>query len=132
MGTCRKYGIGITSFSSLSQGLLTGKYKKGQPYPEGSRATHQADKQINNLLTDKNLSIVDELTKVADNLGTNLAIMALAWILHHPEISCVIAGASKPSQLENNIKASELKIPEDAMERIEEILGFKKFERHVG
>ena len=46
MGTCRKYGIGITSFSPLSQGLLTGKYKKGQPYPEGSRATHQADKQI--------------------------------------------------------------------------------------
>lgn len=132
MGTCRKYGIGITSFSPLSQGLLTGKYKKGQPYPEGSRATHQADKQINNLLTDKNLSIVDELTKVADDLGTNLAIMALAWILHHPEISCVIAGASKSSQLENNIKASELKIPEDAMERIEEILGFKKFERHVG
>lgn len=132
MGTCRKYGIGITSFSPLSQGLLTGKYKKGQPYPEGSRATHQADKQINNLLTDKNLSIVNELTKVADDLGTNLAIMALAWILHHPEISCVIAGASKLSQLENNIKASELKIPEDAMERIEEILGFKKFERHVG
>ena len=132
MGTCRKYGIGITSFSPLAQGLLTGKYKKGQPYPEGSRATHQADKQINNLLTDENLSIVNELTKVADDLGTNLAIMALAWILHHPEISCVIAGASKPSQLENNIKASDLVIPEDAMARIEDILGFKRFERHVG
>ena len=132
MGTCRKYGIGITSFSPLSQGLLTGKYKKGQPYPEGSRATHQADRQINDLLTDKNLAIVDELTKVADDLGTNLAILAMAWILQHPEISCVIAGASKPSQLENNLKASGLVIPQDAMDRIEEILGFQRFERHVG
>ncbi len=87
MGTCRKYGIGITSFSPLSQGLLTGKYKKGQPYPEGSRATHQADKQINNLLTDENLAIVDELSKVADDLGTNVAILSLAWILKHPEIA---------------------------------------------
>ena len=132
MGTCRKYGIGITSFSPLSQGLLTGKYKKGQPYPEGSRATHQADRQINDLLTDKNLAIVEELIKVADGLGTNVAVLAMAWILHHPEISCVIAGASKASQLENNLKASDLVIPQDAMNRIEEILGFHRFERHVG
>lgn len=132
MDTCQKYGIGITSFSPLSQGLLTGKYKKGQPYPDGSRATHQADRQINELLTDENLAIVDALSKVADELGTNLAILSIAWILQHPEISSVIAGASRPSQLENNIKASGLVIPDDAMKRIEEILGFHKFERHVG
>ena len=132
MGTCRKYGIGITSFSPLAQGLLTGKYKKGQPYPEGSRATHQADKQINNLLTDDNLAIVDELTKVANDLGTKVSILSMAWILQHSEISCVIAGASNSSQLENNIKASGFVIPQDAMNRIEEILGFKRFERHVG
>ena len=132
MGTCRKYGIGITSFSPLSQGLLTGKYKKGKPYPEGSRATHQADKQINNLLTEENFAIVDALTKIADELGTNLAILALAWILQHQEISCVIAGTSKPSQLENNLKASDFVIPRDAMDEIEEILGFKRFERYVG
>ena len=132
MDTCRKYGIGITSFSPLAQGLLTGKYKKGQPYPEGSRATHQADKQINDLLTDENFAIVDELIKVADDLGTNVAILSMAWILQHSEISCVIAGASKPSQLENNMKASGLIIPQDAMDRIDKILGFRRFERHVG
>lgn len=132
MGTCKKYGIGITSFSPLSQGLLTGKYKKGQPYPAGSRATHQADRQINDLLTDKNYQIVDELSKVAKELNTNLAILAMAWILQHEEISCVIAGASKPSQLENNLKASGFVIPKDAMDEIEKILGFKRFERHVG
>ena len=56
----------------------------------------------------------------------------MAWILQHSEISCVIAGASNSSQLENNIKASGFVIPQDAMNRIEEILGFKRFERHVG
>lgn len=132
MGTCKKYGIGITSFSPLAQGLLTGKYKKGQPYPAGSRATHQADRQINDLLTDENYRIVDELSKVAEELNTNLAILAMAWILQHEEISCVIAGASKPSQLENNLKASGFVIPKDAMAEIEKILGFKRFERHVG
>lgn len=132
MGTCRKYGIGITAFSPLSQGLLTGKYKKGQPLPAGSRATHQADHQINDLLTDENFEMVDRLSKVADELGTNVAILSMAWILQHSDISCVIAGASKASQLENNLKASGFVIPEDIMQKIDEITGFVRFERHVG
>ena len=132
MGVCRRHGIGITTFSPLAQGLLTGKYRKGQPLPAGSRATWQADHQINDLLTDENLDKVERLRKVADELGVSLAVLSLAWILQHPEISCVIAGASKPSQLESNLKASGLTIPADAMAEIEEILGFHRFERHVG
>lgn len=132
MDTCKKHGIGITSFSPLSQGLLTGKYKKGQPLPEGSRATHQADKQINQMLTDENLEMVGKLEQIADGLNTNLSILAMAWILRRQEISCVIAGASRASQLENNMKASGFHIPEDALNEIEKILGFTKFERHVG
>lgn len=130
--TCRDYGIGLTTFSPLSQGLLTGKYKKGQPLPAGSRATHQADHQINKMLTDENLDKVEQLGKVANELGTNLAIMSMAWILQKPEISCVIAGASKPSQLKNNLKASGMVIPQDAMSEIDKIMDFHRFERHVG
>ncbi len=130
--TCRKHGIGITVFSPLSQGLLTGKYKKGQPLPEGSRATHQADKQINQMLTEENLDMVEKLEKVAEGLGTNLSVLAMAWILRKKEISCVITGASRPHQLENNVKASGFSIPADALEEIEKILGFQRFERHVG
>ncbi|MCR4823503.1 MAG: aldo/keto reductase [Treponema sp.] len=63
-----------------AQGLLTGKYRKGEAYPEGSRATHQADKQINKLLTDENLDKVEKLKKIAEDLGTNMSILALAWI----------------------------------------------------
>lgn len=132
MFVCEKYGIGITPFSPLAQGLLTGKYKKGEPYPEGSRATHQADKQINNLLTDENLDRVDKLSKIAEELGTNMSVLALSWILRKSIISSVITGASKPSQLENNLAAADFKIPADALEEIEKILDFKRFERHVG
>lgn len=130
--TCRNYGIGLTTFSPLSQGLLTGKYKKGQPLPKGSRATHQKDHQINKMLTDENLDKVARLSKVAAELGTNMPILAMAWILQRPEISCVIAGASKQSQLENNLRASGFKIPKDAMESIDKILNFHRFVRHVG
>lgn len=132
INVCEKYGIGITPFSPLAQGLLTGKYKKGQPYPEGSRATHQADKQVNNLLTDENLDKVERLTKIAEELGASMPALALAWILRKKIISSVIVGASKASQLEGNLKAVDLTIPEDALVEIDNILGFVKFERHVG
>lgn len=132
MDICEKYGIGITPFSPLAQGLLTGKYKKGQPFPEGSRATYQADKQVNQLLTDENLDKVEQLEKIARELGTNLLVLALAWILRKGIISSVITGASRKEQLENNIAASGFDIPEDVLGRIEEILDFQPFERHVG
>lgn len=132
MKVCENYGIGITPFSPLAQGLLTGKYKKGEPYPEGSRATHQADRQINNLLTDENLDKVEKLSKIAEELGTDMSVLALAWILRENIISSVITGATKPEQLENNLAASGFKIPEDALCAIEKVLGFTRFERHVG
>lgn len=132
MGVCEKYGIGITPFSPLAQGLLTGKYRLGEPLPEGSRATHQKDRQINNLLTEENLAKVEKLRKIADELDVTLSVLSLAWILRKNIISSVITGASKPSQLEQNVKASGLVIPDDALSEIEKILDFTPFERHVG
>lgn len=129
---CEEYGIGVTPFSPLAQGLLTGKYKKGQPYPEGSRATHQADRQINNLLTDENLDKMEQLEKIAAELGVKMSVLALAWILQKPVISSVIIGASKPSQLADNLAAAGLKLPKEVMEQIDQIMGFVPFERHVG
>lgn len=132
MGICEKYGMGVTPFSPLAQGLLTGKYKKGEPYPEGSRATYQADRQINNLLTDENLEKVYELSKIAEELGTNMSVLALSWILRKSVVCSVITGASKPEQLSNNVAASKFKIPDDAMRMIEKILDYHIFERHIG
>ena len=129
---CKENGLGIVPFSPLAQGLLTGKYRKGQPIPEGSRAMHQADKQINNLLTDHNLELVDQLAKVADGLGIPMSVMALAWTLRDPVIASVITGATKPSQLESNVQAGDLTLPADAIAEIERILDYKPFCRKIG
>lgn len=132
IGICERYGLGITPFSPLSQGLLTGKYRKGQPLPEGSRATWQADRQINNLLTEENLDKVEKLLKVADGSGVPLSVLALAWILRKKQISSVITGASKPAQLRSNVAASGFDIPQDALDEIERILDYHPFFRRIG
>ncbi len=132
MGICAENGVGITTFSPLAQGLLTGKYRKGQPLPAGSRATWQADRQINNLLTNENLDKVEKLLPIAEKLGVTLSVLSLAWILRRKEITSVITGASKSEQLESNTAASGLAIPQDALDEIESILDYKPFVRRVG
>ena len=132
IGICEKNGVGIVTFSPLSQGLLTGKYRKGQPLPAGSRATWQADRQINNLLTDENLEKVEKLLAVADGLGIPLYVLSLAWILRQKQVSAVITGASKASQLLSNVKASEVTLPQDAIEEIDRILDYHPFCRRIG
>ncbi len=132
IGICERFGIGITPFSPLSQGLLTGKYRKGMPLPEGSRATWQADRQINALLTDQNLDKVEKLLKIAEELHVPLSVMALAWILRQKQITTVITGASKMKQLEVNASASGFKIPSDTLAEIEKILDYHPFVRRIG
>ena len=79
LGICAQNGVGVTVFSPLAQGLLTGKYRKGQPLPAGSRATWQADKQINHLLTEENLNKVEKLLPIAKELNVPLSVLALSW-----------------------------------------------------
>lgn len=132
MGIAEKNGIGITPFSPLAQGLLTGKYRKGQPIPEGSRATWQADKQINKLLSDENLDKVEKLIPIADGLGVSLSVLSLAWILRKKQISSVITGASRPEQLLNNVKASDLTLSQEIIDEIDKILDYHPFFRRIG
>ena len=132
MDVCEKYGMGITPFSPLAQGLLTGKYKKGQPLPEGSRATHQKDKQVNRLLTEENLSKVEKLSQIAGDLHTTPSVLALAWLLRKKGISSVITGASRPEQLAQNIEASGLHLSEPVLEEIETVLDYHPFSRRIG
>jgi aryl-alcohol dehydrogenase-like predicted oxidoreductase len=102
------------------------------PIPEGSRATHQADMQINKLLTDDNLEKVEKLIKIADESGVSLPVLALAWTLRKPVISSLITGASTPSQLELNLKASGLTLSARVLDEIEKILDYKPFFRKIG
>ena len=132
IGICEKNGIGITTFSPLAQGLLTGKYRKGMPIPAGSRATWQADRQINNLLTEENLDKVERLLPIAEGLGVSLSVLALAWILRQKQVTSVITGASKPAQLEANVGASGLTLPQSVLDEIDAILDYHPFFRKIG
>lgn len=132
MQICSENGIGITPFSPLAQGLLTGKYRKGCPIPDGSRATWQADKQINRLLTEENLDKVEQLLQIANELDVPLSVLALSWILRKKEISSVITGASKPEQLRSNARASDVKLSADVVDKIDKILDYHPFVRRIG
>ena len=121
---CREHGIGQVVFSPLEQGLLTGKYKPGQPPPGDSRASDERQNEwIKDLVADQNvLERVDQLNSVAEELSCTLGQLSLAWILNKSGITSCITGATRPSQIEENCKASGISISEDQLARIDEII----------
>jgi voltage-dependent potassium channel beta subunit len=121
--TVHNNGMGLVVWSPLAGGMLTGKYNDG--IPEGSRATSfRGDWFQEQVKDEERLNVVRELTKFAEvELGTTPAALALAWAMHHRDVSSVITGATKPSHVESNLKALEVKITDDIETKIEEILG---------
>jgi aryl-alcohol dehydrogenase-like predicted oxidoreductase len=121
---CEREGIGQVVFSPLAEGVLTGKYKPGQQPPQGTRAANpQTNMFMTNMMNDRTLTAVQNLQKLAQEAGYTLAQMALAWVLRQPIVSSAIIGASRPQQVEENAKASEITLSNDILERIDEILG---------
>lgn len=119
-----KFGMGQLVYSPLAQGALTGKYRPGQPPPEDSRASREKEGHWlrGDLLSDESLDKVAALSKIADELGISMPILALAWCLRLNTVASVIIGATKIKQIEENIKASGVTIPQPHLERIERIL----------
>ncbi|CAH2712946.1 L-glyceraldehyde 3-phosphate reductase [Neobacillus rhizosphaerae] len=117
-----KHGIGQVVWSPLAQGVLTGKYQKGAKAPEGSRASQEKYNSLFGLLTDENLDKVELLKGVAADNDLSLANLALAWILRQKNVASALVGASRPEQVEQNVKASGVKLTEETLTRIEEIL----------
>jgi aryl-alcohol dehydrogenase-like predicted oxidoreductase len=119
----RELGLGLTTYSPLYFGILTGKYNDG--VPEGSRATLENMAWMKENLTSDNLRIVQDLGLVAAELGITQAQLAIAWVLRRKVVSSVIMGASSVSQLEDNLEAADA-IPlmtDDVLARIDAILG---------
>jgi len=113
-------GIGLTTWSPLDSGILTGKYRKG--VPEGSRGTITRLSFMSEKIKDsRKRGAVDALEPIAADLGCTLAQLALAWCLKNPNVSTVITGASRVSQVEENLKAAEIapKLTGEVMARIE-------------
>jgi aryl-alcohol dehydrogenase-like predicted oxidoreductase len=122
--TCEELGMGQVVFSPIAQGVLTGKYKPGQDYPAGSRATDDKGGagMISRWLDDDVLARVQKLQPVADEIGLSLAQLAVAWVLHNPNVSAAIIGASRPEQVTENVKAVGVTLEDEVLRSIEEIL----------
>ena len=121
---CEREGIGQVVFSPLSQGVLTGKYKPGQQPQQGTRA---ANAQVNTfmgerLMSDKTLRAVQNLQNLAQQSGYTLSQFALAWVLRQPGVSAAIIGASRPEQVDENVKASEITLSQDILNHADQIL----------
>ena len=117
---CEKLGIAFLPFFPLASGLLTGKYRQGQPLPEGSRI--KSDNNFSNLLTDKNLDIVEKLIVFAESHGHTILELAVSWLLTRKSVASVIAGATKPEQIAKNTAAADWHLTEDDLNKIDMIL----------
>jgi aryl-alcohol dehydrogenase-like predicted oxidoreductase len=122
--TSEELGIGQIVWSPIAQGVLTGKYLPGQPPPEGSRATDDKSGAgfIQRLMSDEVLTTVQKLRPLADQAGLTMAQLAVAWVLQNPNVSSAIVGATRPEQLEDNVKAAGVKLDGDLLKAIDEAL----------
>jgi aryl-alcohol dehydrogenase-like predicted oxidoreductase len=113
---CRAHGLGILAYSPLAGGFLSGKYRRGQSAPSGSRfEQHKA--RFARYDNDRGWRIVDALSKIAKATGATPSQVALAWVLGRQSVSSVIFGARGPAQLDDNLKAAELTLdPASRME----------------
>ncbi|WP_436757083.1 aldo/keto reductase family protein [Streptosporangium sp. V21-05] len=120
-----KEGVGQVVFSPIAQGVLSGKYRPGQPPPAGSRATDETGGKnvISRMLTDDVLTRVQQLEPVAADLGLSMAQLAVAWVLQNPNVASAIVGASRPEQVRDNVKASGVKLESEVLRKIDDILG---------
>jgi aryl-alcohol dehydrogenase-like predicted oxidoreductase len=122
--TSRELGISQIVWSPIAQGVLTGKYQPGQPPPAGSRATDESGANfIQRFMNDDVLTRVQALRPIAESLELSLAQLAVAWVLQNDNVASALIGASRPEQVAENVKASGVKIPAEAMARIDEALG---------
>lgn len=120
---CKEFGIGLTTFSPLYYGILTGKYNDG--IPEGARADREGYGWVRERITPERIAIVDTLTGIAHDLGLTTAQLAIAWLLRRKDVSSVISGATTVDQLKENLTAGDAagKLTDDILEQIEQVLG---------
>ena len=116
-------GISQIVWSPLAQGVLTGKYKPGEPLPEGTRATsEEMGGFMERWLRDDVLEAVQRLVPIAEGLGITLPQLALAWVLREPNVASAIVGASRPEQVDANAAASGIDLDASTLAAIDEAL----------
>jgi len=117
----RREGLSQIVFSPLAQGALTGKYSGGRRPSDTRAADSVRNVFMKSFLEPGTLARTDRLQPLAEELGISMAQLALAWCLAEPNVASVITGVTRVSQLEDNVKASGLRLPEEILERIDAI-----------
>ncbi len=117
---CEKYGLGILPYFPLASGLLTGKYRRGEPPPEGTRLA-KMQPMAQRILTDRNWDIVEKLQAFAESRGHTLLELAFGWLATKPYIASVIAGATSPEQVAANVAAAAWRLTPEEMAEVDEI-----------
>jgi aryl-alcohol dehydrogenase-like predicted oxidoreductase len=127
---CERFGFGAIVWSPLEGGWLAGRYRKGQPPPPDSRAANETEFGMfvrDNFTLDSprgqhRLEVVEELVRMADELGVSLTAYATAWVLHHRAVSCAIVGPRVSHHLDASFEALGVKIPDAHLARIDELV----------
>ena len=124
MPLSEKEGIGQIVWSPIAQGVLTGKYLPGKKAPAGSRATDKKGgaNMISGFMKDEILTKVQKLIPIAAKVDLSPAQLAIAWVLQNQNVSSAIIGATKPSQIKENVKASGVKLEKSIMDEIDAAL----------
>ena len=117
---CRHFGVGIVPYFPLASGLLTGKYRRDEEPPEGTRLA--GGSYFSSVLTEENFDKVDRLTAFAESNGRTLLELAVGWLLSQEGVASVIAGATSPEQLVANIEASTWRLSDDEMDAVDQAL----------
>jgi aryl-alcohol dehydrogenase-like predicted oxidoreductase len=117
---CEKLGIGFLPYFPLASGLLTGKYRQGQPLPEGTRIKNEG--RFSGLLTDQNLATVEALISFAETRNYTILELAFSWLIRQQAVVSVIAGATSASQIQANASAAEWHLSGEELKEIETIL----------
>jgi aryl-alcohol dehydrogenase-like predicted oxidoreductase len=114
------YGLGLIPFAPLANGLLTGKYKRNMPLPDGARLSYM-QRAAGRYLTDDNWAIVERLDGFAIERGHSLLELAVSWLARRPQVATVIAGATKPEQVQANVRAAGWALTEADMREIDRL-----------
>jgi len=118
---CERFGLGFLPFFPLASGLLTGKYQRGAPPPEGSRLAAWGSRGARALSND-NFDKVDKLSAWAAERGHTLLDLAFAWLLGHPVVSSVIAGATRPEQVRGNAATADWRLSPEEVKAVSELI----------